>query len=412
MFCRIRSLAAIALTFALSSAFGQTIDNNPGLKQEVLDQVTDILSKNAFVPGVDFGKWPDFLKAEKSEIDAANNDDDFQKAVNAALKKFGASHTALNAPRLANIRLTGAMVGIGISTHVVPDGLLVTRTVYDAPAERGGIVAGDTITLVDGKPAKTTAGIEGREGTDVTVTVRHSDKSTEDYILTRRKFSAVRQEELHWVDKNTVRLEISTFGFTYDRARVAGFMNEAQASQNLILDLRENGGGEIGNLRHLLGFLVPPSKPVGMFIDRNIFNAYVAANHPPTSDLATIEKGTKIRLQPMTPDIPVYKGRLIVLIDGQSGSASEIIAQGLRDVWGAKIIGTKSAGAVLVSLYVSASNGFYLQYPTSDYVTINGVRLEGLGVTPDYIVEAPSVHVPNAPDPAVDKAMAVLAGKA
>jgi len=411
MVARFKPTLAVALAFALCSAFGQTIDNSPPLKQEVLDQITDILAKNAFVPGVDFTKWPEFLKAEKPEIDAANNDEEFQKAVNAALKKFGASHTVLNSPRLANQRLTGSMVGIGINTHPVTDGLLVTRTIYDAPAERGGIVAGDIITKIDGKDAKTTTGIEGRDGTDVTVTVRHADKTSEDYILTRRKFSAVRPEELHWVDKNTVLLEISTFGYSYDSKRVAGFMSEAQQSQNLILDLRENGGGEIGNLRHLLGFLVPMNKPVGTFINRNIFNEYVAANHVSTSDLSVIQKWTSARLRPMPPGMPVYKGQIVVLIDGQSGSASEIIAQGLRDVLGAKIVGTKSAGAVLVSLYVDASNGFMLQYPLSDYVTINGTRLEGLGVTPDVIVADPAIHVPTAPDPVVDKALELLKGK-
>ncbi|MDR3688859.1 MAG: S41 family peptidase [Fimbriimonas sp.] len=405
---RILVLILLAIAAAFQAASGQTIDNNPALKQEILDQVTDILSKSAFVPGVDFDRWPDFLKAERPQIDAANTDDEFQKAVNIALKKFGASHTVLNAPRIADVRLTGSMVGIGINTHPVADGLLVTRTVDDAPAARGGIVPGDIVVKVDGKPAKTAEAMSGPDGTDITLTVKHASQATEDYILTRRKFSAVRQEQMRWIDKKTALIEISSFGFTYDKERVAGFMREAQTSENLILDLRENGGGEIGNLRHLLGYLVPMDKPVGVFIDRNIFDAYVAANKKPTSDLFSIERWTKARLRPMPPTVPVYQGKVAVLIDAQSGSASEILAQGLRDVMGAKIVGTKSAGAVLVSLYVEASSGFYLQYPTSDYVTINGVRLEGLGVTPDVIVTDPAIHVPGAPDPVVDKAVSIL----
>lgn len=399
--CAIGSLACIV--------FGQTVDNSPPVKQEVLDQVASILSKNAFVPGVDFSKWPDFIKSEKPQIDASNNDEEFQRAVNSALKKFGASHTVLNSPRVAELRQTGAMVGVGISTRPVPEGLLVTRCIDDAPAIRGGIIPGDIITMVDGKPAKSAAGIEGREGSDVTLTVQHIDKTSEDYILTRRKFSTVRPEELHWKDKNTVLLAVNTFGFSYDRQRVADFMKEAQESQNLILDLRDNGGGEIGNLRHLLGFLVPMDKPIGTFIDRAIVDGFVSVTHGNPTDLAAIAAWTKRKVRPIPePDIPVYKGRIVVLINGLSGSASEILAQGLHDVLGSTIVGTKSAGAVLVSLYVGASNGFMLQFPLSDYVTIKGVRLEGMGVTPNTVVNEPLIHSPTTPDPVIDKALEIL----
>ena len=361
-----RSIVVTGLIAAVVCAQAQTVDDNPLLKKEVLEQVTSILSKNAFVPGVDFGKWPEFIKAEQAQIDAANNDDDFQKAVNAALKKFGASHTVLNAPKVADLRLTGSMVGVGVSTRPDPAGLLVTRTIFDAPAERGGIVAGDIIVKIDGKPAFSTAGMEGSEG-------------------------------------------INTFGFAYDRKRVLDIMSEAKESKKLILDLRDNGGGEIGNLRHLLGFFTTSDQPVGTFIDRTIVNEYSAATHGNPTDLAAIAKWTKKKVRPIPePDTLRYSGKVVVLINGLSGSASEILAQGFRDVLGSKIVGTKSAGAVLVSLYVDASNGFMLQFPLSDYVTINGTRLEGKGVTPDFVVSDPTIHTAKGPDPARDKAIALL----
>ncbi len=403
------SIVVTGLIAAVVCAQAQTVDDNPLLKKEVLEQVTSILSKNAFVPGVDFGKWPEFIKAEQAQIDAANTDDDFQKAVNAALKKFGASHTVLNAPKVADLRLTGSMVGVGVSTRPDPAGLLVTRTIFDAPAERGGIVAGDIIVKIDGKPAVSTAGMEGSEGTDVTLTIQHVDKSTEDYILTRRKFSALRQEELTWIDKDTAVVTINTFGFAYDRKRVLDIMSEAKESKKIILDLRDNGGGEIGNLRHLLGFFTTSDQPVGTFIDRTIVNEYSAATHGNPTDLAAIAKWTKKKVRPIPePDTLRYSGKVVVLINGLSGSASEILAQGFRDVLGSKIVGTKSAGAVLVSLYVDASNGFMLQFPLSDYVTINGTRLEGKGVTPDFVVSDPTIHTAKGPDPARDKAIALL----
>jgi carboxyl-terminal processing protease len=189
-------------------------------------------------------------------------------------------------------------------------------------------------------------------------------------------------------------------------------MSEAQTAKHLIIDLRGNGGGEIGNLRHLLGYLTPFDKPVGTFIDRSIADDYTKAIHGDIKDLAAIAKWTKKKLRPIVDqNVPIFTGTIAVLIDGQSGSASEIAAQGLRDVLGSKVLGSKSAGAVLVSLYVGATNGFMLQFPLSDYVTIHGVRLEGLGVTPDIVVPDTSLHPTLETDPVVQKALSVLEEK-
>ncbi len=397
-------VAAPAILACQASA--QTVDINPLAKQEVLDQISDVIAKNAFVPGLDFKKWPDFLKQEQPAIDAANTDDDFQRAVNAALRKFGATHMSLYTPQVSELRQAGFSVGVGITVTRVADGLLVTRTVDDAPAQRGGIVPGDVITGVDGKPPSGAVGIAGSEGSEVTLTVRHADKTSEDYTLTRRRFSTVRPIELTWVDKQTPKLTVYSFDASYDQTRIEDLMKDAEGSPNLILDLRDNGGGLIANFRKLLGLFVPASKPIGTFIDRRMVDDYVDATHLNPLDLAAVAKWSPRKLRPVeSENLPVYKGHIIVLINHLSGSAAEIVAEGLRDTVGATIVGAKSAGAVLVAMYVPASNGFLLQFPLSDYLTIKGVRLEGTGVTPDVTVTDPNLSPVGKPDAAVAKAI-------
>ena len=404
-----RFLGVAGFSLLTTLAMCQALETNPLAKQEVLDQISEVLSKNAFVPGLDFSKWPDMLKLEQAKIDAAQTDEDFQRAVNAALRKFGATHMVLTAPKTAEMRSSGATVGVGIGTQRTPDGLLVTRTVADAPAERGGIVPGDVITMVDGKPAVSTQAIGGKEGSDVTLTVRHADKSTEDYILTRRRFSTLRPEELVWVDKHTAKISVYTFDYTYRQEHVEELMKDAMTASNIIIDLRDNGGGLISNFKKFLGLFVSPSLPIGTFIDRKMVDDYVAATKTPTTDLAMIAKWSPRKLRATPSDtLPVYKGHVAVLINGLSGSASEIIAAGLHDTIGAKVVGSKSAGAVLVSIYVPASNGFMLQYPLSDYVTIKGVRLEGKGVLPDVTATDVRLKVAGAPDDVVQKALQVF----
>lgn len=403
--------AALVLLLAVGAS-AQTVDDKPEVKTEVVQRMTDIITKRAYVPGVDFSQWTKFLEEVQPKVDAAKSDPEFQNAINLALSKFGFSHIVLTTPQQAELRRTGSTVGVGITTMPTEqlDGLIVVRTVKDAPAEKAGIVPGDTITAVDGNKVEGIKGIPGKEGTDVKLTVKHDGGKTEDYIITRKAFSTVRPEELTWPDKDTAKLNIYTFDFTYDRSNVEKLMTEASKAKNLIVDLRDNGGGAVVNLEHLLGMLIAEDKPIGTFVSRKLVADYVEDTKGDPKDLAAMAKWSKDKVMPRpNVRVPVYKGNLVVLVNGGSGSASEIAAAALKDEANATIVGAKSAGAVLVSVIVPVSNGFMLQYPLSDYVTVKGVRLEGNGVTPDVLAQEPRVRLPNAKDEALTKALGVFA---
>ncbi|MER3497107.1 MAG: hypothetical protein C4320_10375, partial [Armatimonadota bacterium] len=98
----------------------------------------------------------------------------------------------------------------------------------------------------------------------------------------------------------------------------------------------------------------------------------------PLTDVARL---TGRKLYPQKNTIPPFAGNVVVFVNGGSGSASEILAAALKEQLNAPVIGQKSAGAVLVSVIVPATNGFVLQYPLSDFVTPEYRRLEGAGVS-------------------------------
>ena len=397
--------AALGLMVVAASAFGQTVDSKAEVKQEVLDQISATLAKGAFVPGIDFQKWPEFLKEEKPAIDAAKNDDEFRTAVNEALHKFGASHVVLLTPRSSQARRSGATVGIGISIQVEPEGLSVVRVVKDGPADKAGIVLGDTVVEVDGKPITANPNLSGEEGSTIAIKVKHADGRLDDYKLTRKKYSTLRPPELVWVDADTAQLKIYSFESAYDQSYVSELLRQAQKAKNLILDLRFNGGGAVKNLQQLLSMLIPDNKPVGTFIRRSTVADYIESTGNDGTDLAAIAEWSERKFRPVRHgEIPLFTGHIAVLVNKFSGSASEIAAAALHDVVGAAIIGTKSAGAVLASVIDPVSNGFTLQYPIEDYVTIKGVRLEGNGVTPDIVAQDLNLRTPNAHDDGVDKA--------
>ena len=113
-FRTIRSLVAPIVALALMAsavpAPAQTVDGKPEVKQAVLEAMSSTISKRAFVPGVDFGKWKEFLDQNKEKLDAAGNDEDFAAIINGALRKFGLSHIQLHTPRAAEARRTNSTV--------------------------------------------------------------------------------------------------------------------------------------------------------------------------------------------------------------------------------------------------------------------------------------------------------------
>ena len=404
----IRLKLFLAFSFAVLSvcAVAQTVDGNPAVKQEVLDQISETLSQSAFVPGIDFSKWPQFMAGQKVAIDAAKSDDEFRTAVNAALHKFGASHVVLLTPKSSQARRTGATVGVGISIQIIPEGFAVVRVVKDGPAEKAGITLGDLVVEVDGKPVTSSTTLSGDEGSEVAVKIKHADGKFDQYKLTRQKYSTIRSPELTWVDEDTAQLKIYSFEAGYDRRVISDLIKDVLKAKNLILDLRFNGGGAVSNLQHLLGMLVPDGRPVGTFIRRSTVSAYIDSTGEDGTNLAAIADWSESKFRPKRlNDAPLFTGHLAVLINRFSGSASEIAAAALHDVMAVPVIGTKSAGAVLASVIDPVSNGFTLQYPIEDYVTIKGIRLEGAGVTPDILALDVNLRLPASKDDAVEKAL-------
>jgi len=394
---------ALAITLVAPHALAQDATKMaPEAKKEVLEKMTSLIEKYAYVPGVDFNKLNDLLAKQKDDIDKAATEDDFSNAVNNALQQFGFSHIVLLKPEYVQARINRSTIGIGVNIQPHPDGILVVRVVPKGPADDAGILAGDVLVKANGKQITDPADLRGEEGQQVVVTVKKADGKFKDYTITRRKFSTVRPEELKWVDKDTAAINIYTFDLSYDRANVERLMAEASKAKNLIVDLRNNGGGAVMNMVHFLGLLIPADVPVGTFVSKSLIDDYVKDKGGDPTDLkAVAEYSDKNKIRPMrNPNVPVFKGKVAVLVNGGSGSASEITAQALKEYLNAPIVGTKSAGAVLVSVMVPVARGFQVQYPINDYISGKGVRLEHNGLVPDIEAKTPQEIMPGKADPA------------
>ncbi len=414
----------LALTLVANA---QTIDGKPEIRTEILDRLTSRIENVAFVPGIDFKKWDDFLSKEKPKIEEAKNDDEFKTAVNEALRKFGFSHIVLASPRDANVRNTGQTVGIGISSQPAPDGVgrVIIRVVENSPASEAGLEPGDTLLEIDGEKITDKTVMTGESGTKIKIKVKKSTGKLYEYTITRRKFSTVRKDEFRMLNANTGYLKINTFDRAYDSKLIDDYMKDAVKAQTLVVDLRFNGGGAVSNLLHFAGYFVDPKLKLGYMLDRSSVTKFKKKENRDPASLGELTPfANTFIMTPQKADLK-FKGNLVVLINAGTGSASEIFTASMRDLYGKKtvdkdgnivadtsdaqisVIGSKSAGAVLFSTFTDASNGFALQIPIADYLTPSAGRLEGNPIVPDVTAEDPKLLLPNAQDKVIDAALAL-----
>lgn len=410
--------AGIFATLALSSVFAlaQAKDSDvmtPEAKADVLAKLERTLTSAAFVPGVDFAKWPAQVKERQDKLNAAKTVTDFTKEVNDIIANYGFSHIVLFPPSYGVARTTQQRAGIGIRIEIETEGLRVTDIFPESPAAEVGLQAGDLIVEADGKQVRAVADLAGVEGQTSKITFhRGSEKKVVE--VTRRLYKTVIPETLTWRDDLAV-VKIPTFDQGYSAENIETIMSQVNGkAKGVILDLRGNGGGRVINLQHLASFFLDrETQPLGTFIGRQQVMAFEAKNGP-SKDLAWIAASTpdnqRVRVTKNKPEIKL-KVPVTVLIDGGSGSASEIMAAAMREQLTAKIYGRKSAGAVLASVIIPLQDEskFWVQFPVTDYITINGKRLEGNGVVPDA-ESKPRVF--GQPDQALEMAVVELKTKA
>jgi carboxyl-terminal processing protease len=178
-----------------------------------------------------------------------------------------------------------------------------------------------------------------------------------------------------------------TFSVFFDPVTLMGAFNGAMQSfleaPGIIIDVRGNPGGIAGIGMGMAGWFVE-EKNVDM------------------GTMRTRENTLKLVINPRTP---AYGGPVAILVDGLSGSSSEIFAGGVQGLPRIRIFGSRTMGATLPSLAQRLPNGDGFQYAFASYVSRNGVELEGKGVTPDVEVRATRKAIIEGRDPAIEAAV-------
>ena len=403
-----RFLPFIFAAFVTATTFAQDLTSEQ--KQNVLKSLEDTLTTSAFVPGIDFKKWNEYLEKKKEDIDKDKDVAAFTRTVNQALRDFGISHCRLQTPRSTSQRGKTTAIGSGFMGTVEEKGLRVRRVLDGSPAKTAGIEEKDLIIKVNGEMPTKADAVEGEKGAKFKLEIEKADGSTKSVEVELSEYSTVRKETLTWEGDDTAVLRIYTFSAGYGRENIEALVTEAsKKAKFLILDLRSNGGGAVNNLNHLLSLLLPEGTPYGTFVSRRVAEDYAKEKPGAPMTPEAIAEWTPRKTKTRKLTTPPFAGKMAVLLNRGSASASEICAAALKETADAKVIGTPSAGAVLSSVFKKLVEGFSIQYPVSDYITIKGVRLEANPIKPD--VEVTAVRKEGEPDPVIAKAVETLHGK-
>ncbi|OYU28665.1 MAG: hypothetical protein CFE41_05070 [Burkholderiales bacterium PBB2] len=204
---------------------------------------------------------------------------------------------------------------------------------------------------------------------------------------------------LSWPRPGVALLSIPSFALDAAQMLPAAQALAAARPEALIIDLRGNAGGALPAAASLLGLLAPAPVDAGVFLSRRWYgqgrdepDAAALAQMPAlaTLDLTALSQALQTtgvaRLRIPASPAGGFRGRLLVLIDGHTASTSEPVAWLLRQALGARLIGQRTAGAMLSSEALPLAGGYRLRLPVADYLTPSGQRLDGHGVQPDLPV--------------------------
>lgn len=293
------------------------------------------------------------------KIDEKKLSDDVVKALLHELDPHS-SYISEKEVKEMNEPLEGNFDGVGISFNMMTDTLYVIETISGGPAEKVGILPGDKIiyvgdTLIAGVKMpnkKVMSLLRGPKETKVDVKVlRRGVPDLIEFIITRNKIPIYSLDAAYMIDKKTGYIRLNRFGATTtDEFNEACKKLKQEGMQNLILDLQNNGGG----------YLTAAIELADEFLDKDKLIVYTEGANQPKKNEKSTSKGL------------FEQGKLIVLINEYSASASEIVSGAIQDWDRGVIVGRRSFGKGLVQRQIPLPDGSQLRLTTARYYTPTG----------------------------------------
>ncbi len=286
----------------------------------------------------------------------------------------------------------GEYCGIGaVLTRNMDTGIITLVQIYDSPAMEAGLEADDILYKVEDKEVtgedltEVVSHIKGKKGTEVQLTVLRGDDNKEVTVTAVRNTVQVQTVKHEMKNDGIGYLAVSEFDLvTYEQYKEALADLENQGMKGLVVDLRNNPGGNLETVCDILDLMLPE----GLIV----YTEDKEGNRD--------EKKSDEENQFCLP--------MVVLMNGNSASASEIYAGAIQDYGTGKIVGTQSYGKGVVQQIFMLKDGTSVKLTIAEYFTPKGRNINGKGISPDVEVEYERNEENPDADNQLDKAMEVL----
>ena len=301
-------------------------------------------------------------------------------AINGMMSSLGDPHSVYfnkKAKEEFDTELTGSYYGIGAEIASTNDGKAVIKKVFDkSPAKTAGLKENDVFVSIDGES------VEGKSISDIANTLR-SEKKEKSIIVVNRDGKELSFEvtkanvtlfsvSSEMLDNNIGYISVNIFGQnTYDEFTKALNDLEKENMKSLIIDLRGNNGGYLTTVTNMLSIFLDKDKVIYQMQTKTGKKKYYS-----------IKNGSK-----------TYK--VVILIDNESASASEIMASAMSEQYGAILVGEKSYGKGTVQITKDLKNGGMIKYTIQNWLTSKGKSIEKNGIKPDYEIKLNDEYANN-----------------
>jgi carboxyl-terminal processing protease len=310
-------------------------------------------------------------------VDTININDVVEKAIPQILAELDPHSVYITAKdaEVASDDLKGSFYGIGIEFIINNDTISVQNVIAGGPAQKAGLLAGDKIVTIDGKPfvgkectnEEAMHRLKGPDKSTVTVGIkRYGSKEVKNYTITRGEVKTKSISATYMLNEKTGYIRIKNFGEnTYAEMLVSLAQLANDGFENLVIDLRDNTGG----------YLEAAVQMANEFLPKDRLIVYTQGRKSARQNYNSDGRGTYQHLP------------LVVLINENSASASEIFAGAMQDNDRATIVGRRSFGKGLVQQQIAFPDGSMVRLTIARYYTPSGRCIQkpySAGETQDY----------------------------
>ena len=390
---------------------------SPKARREVFERVWKDIDEHYYDRTFNGVDWNEVHARYKPLVEATKDNREFYALMSRMTGELHDAHTRFNSPeQWRNIRKQQG-VGSGLSLDEIDGRIVVTSIRPDSNAAHVGIEPGMILQSVDGKPvAERVAEIEsaksasstsratrmftysrllaGPPDTEIKLGLERADGSHFEADVRRQVYSSAPNLATDTTPSGNAYIRFDGFqpSITKEfRQALERFRN----SPGLIVDLRRNGGGDLGVLVPIAGYF---------FDKKTLFAKDETRSGKPLSEFAGVLR-LPLDLYVGRSGDQIYSGPVVILIDSRSASSSEVFAAGMQDSQRARIVGSQSCGCVLgIAKPRVMKGGGVLEMSEVLWFSPKGRRLEGTGILPDQTVTPTLKSLQRKEDPALEAA--------